>query len=574
MDAITGGVSRRAFLKAGATLGGGIVAAGMPLSQAIWAAEGKVLEGRSNFLRKLDPAFYSSQGDVDVMNCIYSKLTRYKPGSEWGWDLEAAEKIEQVDPTHIRFRLKKGIKFTGGYGEMTAKDVKFSFERVMKLDGSAKLDWGSFDHVELENDYTGVIVFKNPYVPAWLLALPYGGGHILSEDAVVRLIPRGGDFGMKPPAFSGPYVLADWKPDQYTLLTRNPDWSGPKPGFDEIRLLPISDDKAAERAYQAGDVDFTSISLDSLARFKSTPPADTKVEEKPSIGYTWLGLNIDNPKLKDINVRKAIQWAINVPQILDAAYSGQVNVATGTIAPAIVGHRAKAIVPPEGDLMKAKEFLEKAGVSDLRLTLDCSNDSLTTNIAQMVQAQLSHIGITVEVNALDDSTFWTIGMESEGERWKEVQLILNHYIGLPDPHYQVESFTQDQVGVWNWERFRSERFDEVVAKAITIEDPVARAKLYYEAQDLMEESGAYRFLTNGAMPIMSRNTQIVDAATRPDGAPLYLDFKPPLSLLVLFPKPMGPRGRHNRHRGGASVPDDSCRARRSGRGFAWPPRHA
>ncbi|MER9174362.1 ABC transporter substrate-binding protein [Mesorhizobium sp. M0955] len=525
MNAITG-VSRRAFLKTGAVLGGGIVAAGMPLSQAIWAAEGKVLKARSNFLRKLDPAFYSSQGDVDVMNCIYSKLTRFKPGSEWGWDLEAAEKIEQVDPTHIRFRLKKGIKFTGGYGEMTAKDVKFSFERVIKLDGSAKLDWGSFDHVELENDYTGVIVFKSPYVPAWLLALPYAGGHILSEDAVVKLIPGGGDFGMKPPAFSGPYVIADWKPDQYTLLTRNPDWSGPKPGFDEIRLVAISDDKAAERAYQAGDIDFTSISLDSVAGFKSTPPADTKVEEKPSIGYTWLGLNIDNPKLKDINVRKAIQWAINVPQILDAAYSGQVNVATGTIAPAIVGHRAKALVPPEGDLMKAKEFLEKAGVSDLSLTLNCSNDSRMTNIAQMVQAQLSQIGITVEVNALDDSTFWTIGMESEGERWKDVQLILNHYIGLPDPHYQVVSFTQDQVGVWNWERFRSERFDEVVAKAIAIEDPDARAKLYYEAQDLMEESGAYRFLTNEAMPIVYRNTEIVDAATRPDGAPLYLDFRP------------------------------------------------
>ncbi|RWK27326.1 MAG: peptide ABC transporter substrate-binding protein, partial [Mesorhizobium sp.] len=117
------------FLKTSSVIGGGIVAAGVPLSSAIWAAEGKVLTAYSNDdISKLDPGFYSAVSEVNVMNCLYSKLTRYKPGSEWGWELEAAEKMEQVDPTHVRFRLKKGIKFTGDYGELTAKDVKFSFE--------------------------------------------------------------------------------------------------------------------------------------------------------------------------------------------------------------------------------------------------------------------------------------------------------------------------------------------------------------------------------------------------------------------------------------------------------------
>lgn len=121
---IAGIVSRRTLFKAGAALGGGIIASGMPLTQAIWAAEGKVLNARANAdLSKLDPAFVVTDAEVDVMHCIYSKLTRYKSGSDWGWELEAAERIEQVDPTHVRFRLKKGIKFTSGYGEMTARDI-------------------------------------------------------------------------------------------------------------------------------------------------------------------------------------------------------------------------------------------------------------------------------------------------------------------------------------------------------------------------------------------------------------------------------------------------------------------
>ncbi|WP_280938702.1 ABC transporter substrate-binding protein [Mesorhizobium sp. LSJC264A00] len=362
-------------------------------------------------------------------------------------------------------------------------------------------------------------------MPAWYITFPYSVGHIVSEEAVMKAIKDGGNFGMKPPAFSGPYVLAEWKQNQYALLTRNPEWSGPKPGFDEIRIVPIVDIKTAERAYQAGDVDFATIGPDSLATFKSNPPPDTKVEGYSSLHFVWLGMNMDNPKLKDINVRKAIQWAINVPQTLTAAYAGQANVATGPIPPGIVGHREKALVPPEGDLAKAKEFLEKAGVSDLQLTLDCDNIGIASTIAQTIQAQLSQIGITVQVNAQDPGSFWTIGQESAGDRWKDLQLYIQNYSGLPDPYYCTTSFVKAQVGIWNWERFRSDRYDELNDKAMTIEDPNERAKLYYEMQDLMEESGAYRFLTNDVTPVVYRTTKI-QAGTRPDGVPLYLDFKP------------------------------------------------
>ncbi|WP_095090454.1 ABC transporter substrate-binding protein [Mesorhizobium sophorae] len=526
MDGIVKNIDRRTLLKGGAALGGGVIASGMPLSQVIWAAEGKVLKVALQFeLVSLDPGFYTSSYEVNVMNCLYSKLTHFKPGSEWGWDLEAAEKVEQVDPTHIRFRLKKGIKFTGGYGEVTAKDVKFSLERIINHKSGSMGELGSFDHVEIEDEHTGVIVFKTPYVPVWTITFPYASGHIVSEQAVIKATKDGGNFGMKPPAFSGPYVLAEWKQNQYTLLTRNPEWSGPKPGFDEIRIVPITDIKTAERAYQAGDVDFATISLDSLTTFKSNPPPDTKVEEHPSLRTIWLGMNMDNPALKDINVRKAIQWAINVPQVVGTAYGGQANVATGSIAPGIVGHREKALVPPEGDLAKAKEFLDKAGVSDLQLTLDCDNSGIPGIIAQTIQAQLSQIGIAVQVNAQDPGSFGTIGQESEGDRWKGMQLFIRNDNSLPDPDYYMGNFVKAQVGIWNWERFGSDRFDELSAKAVAIEDPNERAKLYYEMQDLLEESGAYRFLTNGATPIVYRTTKI-KAATRPDGVPLYLDFTP------------------------------------------------
>ncbi|MDX1608942.1 MAG: ABC transporter substrate-binding protein [Halofilum sp. (in: g-proteobacteria)] len=515
---------RRRFLQG--TAMAGAFAATMPISSRIWAQQGKVLRARAYAdLDKLDPGFYQNAYNVDVMNCIYSKLVRYKPGREWGYELQAAESIEQVDPTHIRFRLRKGMMFTGGYGEMTAEDVKFSFERVIEHDSPIKGDWGPLDRVDVEDRYSGVIVLKSAFQPLWNITLPYGAGHIVSKKAVMEATGNGGDFGMDPPCFSGPYVLKEWKPDQYAHLVRNPDYKGPDTvGFEEIRILPMDDEKTAQIAYESGDIDYTGISLSSLDRYKEDTPADTSIEEYPSLYYVWIGMNVDHPKLQDINVRKAVQYAINVPQILDTVYFGEAEVATGNIAPGLVGHRDRSLVPPEGDLDKAREYLQKAGAEGIELEIDTLNASKWKSIAEIVQAQLGQIGIRLQINVQDSGAFWTLGMEEEGDRWKKVQLIVNRFSMAPDPYYATQWFTCDQVGVWNWERFCSERYDELNEKAVSESDPEKRDAMYREMQDLMEESGAYRFLTHEGSPVMYRKS-LVRPAQRPDGRPLYRYFR-------------------------------------------------
>lgn len=519
-------LNRRQFLQSSAAATAGIMAYGMPLSQVIWAAQGKVLRARSYAdINKLDPGFYQNAYNVDVMNCIYSKLLNYKPGTDWATELQAAESVEQIDATHIRFKLRPGIMFTGGYGELTAEDVKFSFERVIEHNSPVQDDWGPLERVEIEGDYTGVIVLNKPFVPLWNVSLPYGVGHIVSKKAVMEATENGGDFGMEPPCFSGPYVLDEWQPNQVVVLRRNPEWSGPKPGFDEIRILPIDDPKTAETAYRAGDIDFTHVSLSSLEQLKNDTPPDTVIEERPSLYYVYVGMNMEHPKLQDINVRRAVQWAINVPQLLEVAYFGQAEVATGMVAPGLVGHREKALVPPEGDPEKARQFLQEAGAEGLTLRIDVLNESKFTTMAEMLQAQLGQVGITLEIDVQDPGSFWTVGMESEGERWKDMQLILQRFSMVPDPYYATTFFTCEQVGNWNWERFCNERFDELNAEAMTVQDEQERTQMYQEMQDIMEDSGAYRFLTHEGSPFIYRES-LMTPATRPDGRPLYRFFEP------------------------------------------------
>ncbi len=515
-------LGRRSLLKGAAAMT--LAATTMPLGSRIWAQSGKVLRVSSYAdIDALDPGFYQNGYNVDVMNCVYSKLIRYKPGREWDWELEAAEDIEQVDNTHIRFKLKPGIMFTGDYGEMTAEDVKFSFERVIEHDSPVKSDWGPLDRVDVTGKYEGVIVLKEPFQPLWTITLPYGTGHIVSKKAVMEATGDGGSFGMQPPAYSGPYILNEWKPNQYVHLVRNPQWTGEAPGFDEIRILPMDDTKTAERAYEAGDLDYTEITLSSLAQYRNRPPKNTVIEEYPSLYYVWLGMNLDNPALSDINLRKAIQYAINTDQIIDAAYFGEAQPATGMIAPGLPGHRENALVPKDGDLDKAREFLAAAGGPPSKpLTIEALNSTVWKTMAEVIQAQLAQIGIPTQINVQDSGSFWTIGMESEGDRWKDMQLVLNRFSMLPDPYYATSWFVTDQVGIWNWERFSSPEFDKLHQEALSETDTEKRAAMYREMQDLMEETGAYKFITHEGTPVMYREG--LQPALRPDGRPLFIEF--------------------------------------------------
>ena len=77
-----------------------------------------------------------------------------KPGESWGWERDAALSIEQVDPTHIRFQLRPGLGWTGGFGEVTAEDVKFSYERIANpaMKSPYRGDWAKLDRVAGHRD--------------------------------------------------------------------------------------------------------------------------------------------------------------------------------------------------------------------------------------------------------------------------------------------------------------------------------------------------------------------------------------------------------------------------------------
>lgn len=508
-------VGRRKFLKGATALGAAAVLPGSMASRAFAADDGVLRVRAYGDAQNMDPAHSVGVVEEEVHASIYNKLIQYKPGREWDWQLDAAAMIEQTDPTHVKFALRDDIGFTNGFGAMTAEDVKFSFERIIAdaTESPNKPDMGPLSHVEVTGEREGTIVLNEPFAPLWSIALPYITGNIVSKAAVEA---AGGRIGADPVAESGPYLRASWEPKAKTTLKRNPDWKGEAPAWDTIEILPIDDENTAEIAFEAGELDFTRVSLGSVERYRAGVPNGGTLLEYPSLYYAWLGMNLDHPKLQNKKLRQAIQHAIDVPTVLEAAYFGAVEPSTGIIAPGLAGNRANSLIPPQADFEKAAALLAESGETNVTLKLDTLNKTTFTTAAQVIQATLAQIGITVEVNVLESGAFWA---SADNE---DLQLVLNRYSMTPDPYYATSWFTTEQVGHWNWERFSNEEFDKIHAAAYQETDLAKRGEMYQRAQDLMEESGAYRFLTHEATPVI--HSAGVVPALRPDGLALLRYF--------------------------------------------------
>jgi peptide/nickel transport system substrate-binding protein len=513
-------VNRRRFLQGM----GGFVVAVATLPRISWSAEGNILRVRDyGDPQCLDPGISSNAYEEVVNAAVHNKLIGYKPGRKWAWQKEVAKSIKELDATHIEFELKPGIVFTNGFGEMTADDVKFSFERIVdpELKSPIKGDWVTLKEVRVEDKYRGMIILTKPFQPLWMTTLPYMAGNIVSKKATEQ---AGGKFCANPPCFSGPYLIKERKPKERTVLARNPEWNGPKADFDEIHIFPIDDEKTAEIGFEAGDLDFTRVSMSSYGNLKKNPPKNSTVEKYPSLYYVWLGMNMEHPKLKDERVRKAIQLAVDVPSVLEAGYHGAADPSTGIIPPGLIGHRPKNLIPREADIEGAKKLLAEAGFPDgIDLDFEVRNKAAHIAAAQVIQATVAPAGIRLQVNLHDSGSFWSLGDESKGDRWKKLQLIFNRFSSAPDPYWYTQWFTEEQVGVWNWERFNNPEFNSLHEKAMSESDPEKRDEMYRRMQDLMEESGAYLFITHEAVPVIYRNT--ITPAIRPDGLPLLRHFK-------------------------------------------------
>jgi len=515
-------LSRRSLLKTSAAAG----AAALAPSASPHAQATKVLKARSYIdVAILDPGDRVGVVDDEVMTAMLGGLVRLKPGADdWSWEKDLAVSIEQVDATHIKFQLKPGIPWTNGFGEVSAEDVKFSYERIADPARKAeyRTDWDSLDHVEITDSRSGVIVMKRPFAPLWSTTLPTASGLIVCKKAVESLPDK--RITLDPVAVSGPYKIKSAIPLRSVTLERNPLWPGKKPAFDEIQYTLILDANSAEIAYEAGEIDITLLANSAVPRLKKSMPAHSKLIAKPALAYWWIGMQSESGIFADKRVRQAMQYALDPDAVIEGAFFGVPERATGIIAPGLIGHRPANLIKGP-DLNKAKALLKEAGKGDgFKTTIGVRNSAEFVNAAQILAAQLAQVGVTAEVIPYDSGTQKALADGKNGE-WKKMEMHIIRFSMQPDPSWATAWFVTSQIGQWNWERFSNAEFDKLADDGVAELDSKKRDVIYRRMQDVMEESGSYLFLTHGVNAVLHRDT--IKPALTPDAQRfLFREFEP------------------------------------------------
>ena len=440
-----------------------------------------------NDIANLDPAFYPASADEYVFTNIGEGLVSYKPGTFEVVNRLAETFEPSADGLSYAFTLKPGIKWQKDYGEVSAEDVKFSYERIAgmtqpKIDSPYTGDWAPhLKEVVVKDKLSGTIVLKQPFAPLMRSTLPTAvSGIVLPKKAVEE---RGEKFATDPVG-SGPYEFVQWTPKKQVTLKRFADYSGAfdeylGSAFPEIHFLPITDDGAADIALETGEIDFGLISLPGIGRFEDND--EFVVTTAPTLDYNWIGMNQEHPKLKDIRVRQAIRLAVDVPAILEAAFEGRFARANAII-PESMGLGYWADAPQyDRDVEAAQALLQEAGVSNLALSLLYTEETGSKTVVQVVQENLAEVGITLSLDLVDSATFYELG-----EQLRERELFYVGFVTQPDPSWSFVWFTCSQIDVWNWQYWCDEEFDRLHFAALEESDEAKRDEMYIEMQELWD----------------------------------------------------------------------------------------
>ncbi len=448
-----------------------------PTQPAAPAKEVVVNVATQDDLINLDPAKTTQAGDRTLAANIYSGLVKFKPGTtEIVSDL--ADKWTLSDDGLVyTFNLKKGIKFHGTYGEVTASDVKFSFERHFDdaVGSVNKSDLSPIKSIDVPDALTVKITLKEP-TPGFMTRLAWQSAYILSQKAVTAL---GKDYGFKPIG-TGAYMFSSWTPAQQIVLVANPDYFGGRPKIDKLVFKVIKDETIALLAFNRGEVDAVPVKQLGSFRQASTMTGVNMVRAPSSCVYVYYLNNTAKP-FNDVRVRQAVNYALDKDKLAKTV-DNMTRISPSVLSPMLFDYTAD--VPDyEYNPEKAKALLAEAGFSkDTKITINYSQSYLYEELSLILKDQLTQLGLQVEVAPVDRAVV------SKMRTDKTYQILPGSITRFDTDQYLSTFFTTGASS--NAMGYSNKKVDELIASARKLVDPNKRKDVYVQVQKLIAEDAA------------------------------------------------------------------------------------
>jgi peptide/nickel transport system substrate-binding protein len=430
-----------------------------------------------------DPRAQLTNYDNKLVRIIASGLTSVDTQSLEP-RLELATRIEQIDALTIDVTLRADARFSDG-SPVTAADVAGTYMSVLAPDST------SASHKTLTDRFTSVEAL-GPLTARFHLKAPLATFRSDVDFGIVS-------FHDGPPALghaigAGPYRLRELTSTD-ALLEANPYYYGQKPRLPNVDIKLVRDTAARLLMLVGGSADLSqnSVRLDLVAQLRNRPRVH--VEATPGVILTYLMMNNDDPVLADRRVRQAIALALDRPAIIAAKLGGLAVPATGLLPPLHWAYSGE-VARYDHDLAAARRLLDEAGLPDpdgdgpaprLHLVYKTSADAFRVAIARVIAAQLSEVGIAVEVRSFEFATFFADVKKGA------YQLASMQTAEITEPDFYFMYFhsswipTPDNPDGFNRWRYRNPEVDRLTLAGREELDRAKRKQIYAEVQRLVAQ---------------------------------------------------------------------------------------
>tara|TARA_R110000796_G_scaffold60810_1_gene140749 strand:+ start:2126 stop:3766 length:1641 start_codon:yes stop_codon:yes gene_type:complete len=489
----------------------------------------------------LDPAIGYDWQNWSMIKSLYDGLMDYEPGTT---ELRPglAESYEISDDGMVfTFKLRDGVQFHNGR-VMTADDVKFSLDRVTNpktqspgagffgsIAGYEAISSGeteSLSGVKVIDDQTVEITLSRPDA-TFLHVMGLNFASVVAKEAVEA---AGADFG-KTAMGTGAFKLADWTIGQKLIFAKNENyWREGLPYLDTVTFEVGQEPIVALLRLQSGEVDVPGDGIPP-AKFQEVmndPAQAARVIEGGQLHTGYITLNVKMPPFDNVDVRKAVNMAINKERITQVI-NGRAVPATQPLPPSMPGY-TEGYEGYAYDPDAAKALLAEAGFADgFETELFVMNTDPNPRIAQAIQQDLSKIGIKASIQSLAQASVIAAGGEpdqapmiwSGGMAWIADFPDASNFYG---PILGCDGAVQ---GGWNWSWYCNADIDAMAVKADSMTDPAKvdeRLKMWSDVYMKVMEDAPW-------VPVFNEQRYTMKSERMGGDGKLYVD---PVSIPVNY----------------------------------------
>jgi ABC-type transport system substrate-binding protein len=425
-------------------------------------------------VNELAHQFYETLYDRDASGRVRGLLVR--------------EDSVSADGLTVTMRLQPNVRFHDGT-PFNAAAVKWNLDRKIQK-RQPLFDLLPFKSIDVVDDSTVRVTMTRP-APNFRSILSTKTFSMYSPSFAQRV----GDDGLKQQASgTGPFTVAEFRPNEIVRLRRNPTyWQPGLPYLDEVvyRIVPNINTRAT--MLEAGDVDMAlALSIPDLQRLKTR--RGLKVLEALGSQQYYITINNRKAPLNDVRVRQALNYAVDKEGIIRTVMLGAAKPATAVyLNPTVDGYVPAGTYKYDPEM--AKKLLDEAGLTvgaggirqhggrplSLELVTRKGGTPGDFEIAELVQSMIKAVGVDVRLTVLESATFVPrVTLPPDRATYDLVNLAVGTFTG--DAEYIMLTFYHSSSAApryFNRAYYANPVVDALIEESIKATTSPGRNKIYY-----------------------------------------------------------------------------------------------